>query len=81
LIGSRCSWSGEWGWSRDGCIRWESTCPKGKRRFGGFFVPIGLNGVFLNRNVFDSWKKLAVFPYRQYIIDALPVALPTASKH
>ena len=30
-----------------------SMCPKGKGRFCGFFVQIGLNGIFLNRNVFD----------------------------
>jgi len=28
-------WNGEWGRSRDGCIRWGSTCCKGKEEFQG----------------------------------------------
>ena len=34
---------GRW---RNGCIRCESTCLKG-REVSGFCIPIGLNGVFL----------------------------------
>ena len=34
-----------------------STCTKGKGRVWVFFVPIGLNGIFLNRNVFDLCVK------------------------
>ena len=32
-------WSGEWSPVEDGCIRWESTCLKGKRRFLEVFAP------------------------------------------
>jgi len=53
---SRCRWGGEWGQSRDGCVRWESTCLKGRAVSWGF-CPTGLNGVFFNRNVFDSCVK------------------------
>jgi len=40
----------------------------GKERFfGGGFIPNGLNGIFLNRNVLDVCEKLTIFPYGQYI--------------
>jgi len=31
--------------------------PQGKGRFWRFFVPIGLNGVFFNENIFDMCVK------------------------
>jgi len=31
--------------------------PQGEGKFWEFFGPIGLNGVFLNRNVLDSYVK------------------------
>jgi len=40
---------GEWGQSRDKCIRWRSTCPKEKKRFWGFVVPTGFKGFFGTR--------------------------------
>jgi len=58
-------WGGEWGRSRDGCIRWVHV-PQGE---GKFFVSIGLNGVFFNRNIFNSCVKSWQFLYGQYIIE------------
>jgi len=55
---------------RHSCIRWG---PRASRGRGGFSVvcprwPIGFNGVFCNRNLFDSCEKLIIFPYGQYIV-------------
>jgi len=43
---------GNWGRSRDRCIRWGSMCLKGKGG-SGVFSPIDLNCIFLKRNIFD----------------------------
>jgi len=49
-------WGSEWGRSSDGCIDGGPRASRG-REVSGFFCPIGLNGVFFNRNVFDSCMK------------------------
>jgi len=38
-------WDGEWGWSRDGCIRWRCWSSKGKGQFLG--RPIVTNEAFV----------------------------------
>ena len=41
-------WDGEWGRSRDGCIRWGWLSSKGRGSFGGEFGPsIVTNGDFV----------------------------------
>jgi len=57
-------WQGEWGGRRHSCIRWKSTCLKGKGLFLACFlaffsicVCIRLNGRNDVRNVFDSCVK------------------------
>jgi len=44
---SSCPWGGEWGLTRDWCIRWGSTCSKGRGKLWRFSTSIGLNGIFL----------------------------------
>jgi len=33
-------WGGEWGWSKDGCVRWGPRAPKGRGGFGGLSSPL-----------------------------------------
>ena len=39
--------------------------PQGEGEVLGCFVPIGLNGIFLNRNVFDSSVKSCSLAFRR----------------
>jgi len=41
-------WGGEWGHSRDGCIKWGGYHHRGRGSFGGEFVhPVVTNGDIL----------------------------------
>jgi len=45
LIGSVCRLGGEWGRSRDGCIKWGGDCRRGSGSFGvNVGHPIVING-------------------------------------
>jgi len=48
---------GEWGRSMGGCIRWGSHALR-EGEVLGVLRSIALNGVFFNRNVFDSCVKI-----------------------
>ena len=57
-------WRGEWGRPRHSCVRWKSTCLKGKGLFLAWFLaffgncpPIHFNERSDVRNVFDSCVK------------------------
>jgi len=53
--------------SRDGCIRWGGHTPRGGL---GFFLPIGLNGVFycmFTTELYSTLCEKLMFPYGQYM--------------
>jgi len=57
-------WRGEWGWPSHLCVRWESTCLKGKGLFLAWFRAFSASahalvsiGVMMLRNAFDSCVK------------------------
>jgi len=64
-------WRGEWGGPRHLCVRWKSTCLKGKRLFLAFFGIWACLG-FNRRNDAEKCtrlvcEKLTIFPYAEYI--------------
>jgi len=70
-------WHGEWGGPRHSCVRWKSTCLKGKGlflawylAFFGIWACIGFN----RRNDAEKCirlvcEKLTVFPYARYTVE------------
>jgi len=70
-------WCGEWGEPRHLCVRWKSTCLKGKGLFLAWFLAflsiwacIGFN----RRNDAEKCirlvcEKLTIFPYTEYIVE------------
>jgi len=57
-------WRGEWGGPRHSCVRWKSTCLKGRGLFLAWFRAISASahalvtlGVMTQRNTFDSCVK------------------------
>ena len=73
-------WRGEWDGPRHSCIRWKSTCIKGKGLFLAWFpaffgicAHIHLNGrsdvLIAEKCIRLVWEKLSVFPYGQYIVE------------
>jgi len=58
-------WDGEWGRSKDGCIRWGPHAPSGRAVSWGF-RHIGLSGEFVEQKCIRLvHEKLTVFPYGQ----------------
>jgi len=73
-------WHGEWGGPRHSCVRWKSTCLKGKGLFLAWFSPVSnfriygiqwTNGVLITVMIDDQLvcEKLTIFPYTEYIVE------------
>jgi len=72
-------WRGEWGGPRHWCVRWGSTCLKGKglflawfQAFFGIYGPIRLNGrndvLLTEKRIWLMCEKLTIFTYGQHIV-------------
>jgi len=73
-------WRGEWGGPRHSCVRWKSTCLKGKGLFPAWFL--ASFGIFIQYFTMATYgytdilidnrlvcEKLAVFPYAPYTVE------------
>jgi len=90
-----CHSGGEWGGPRHGvldgvwCIRWGSTCPRGRTGFG-FFLPTDLNGVFecifkTETYLTHAWKVdnipvWTICQWNRYLLFFLEIYFVTRSK-
>jgi len=70
-------WGGEWGGPRHSCVRWKSTCLKGKGLFLAWFLAFfGISACIGFNRPNDAEKcirlvceKLTVFPYARYTVE------------
>jgi len=69
-------WRGEWGWPKNSCVRWKSSCLKGKGLFLAWFLAFfGIfaalfstgNDVLITDQLLC--EKLTIFPYADYIVE------------
>ena len=79
-------WRGEWGGTRHSCVRWKSTCLKGKGLFLAWFL--ALLGIFVQYFTMATYgytdilidnrlvcEKLAVFPYARIPLNSVSNSL------
>ena len=83
-------WRGEWGGPRHSCVRWKSTCLKGKGLFLAWFL--ASFGIFVQYFTMATYgytdilidnrfvcEKLAVFPYARYAVEFCVEASPKST--